>query len=232
MYYDQRKDPLDITCIISFSTGSEDVKMNMARNLAEMELTDHNKESLFEGGALHPLLELVSHDDMDMKKVAIRALENLSSLPKNGLQMIREGAEQPLLDILFHSSSSYSSLCEHAAATIMHLAASTVSQDSDQTPVSFLESDEDISKLFSLVSLTGPSVQKSIIQTFYILCQSCSTTDIKAKLIQVYISKKPWLKCYAFKYFHHLLSAYRMVWPDMSLNFSMLHQIFFIIKIT
>ncbi|PON39036.1 Coatomer beta subunit [Trema orientale] len=164
------------------STGSKEVKMNMAINLAEMDLTDHNKESLFEGGALRPLLDLVSHDDTDMRKVAIRALQNLSSVPKNGLQMIREGAERPLLDVLF--SSSYSNLHEHVAATIMHLAASTVSQDSDQTPVSFLESENDILRLFSLVSFRGPNVQESIIRTFHILCQSRSTTDIKAKLIQ------------------------------------------------
>lgn len=159
----------------------------MVSSLAEMELTDHNKESLLEGGALGPLLDLVSQDDINMKKDAIRALRNLSSLPKNGLQMIREGAGQSLLEILVHRSASYSSLREDAAATIMYLAASTVSEDSGQTPVSFLESDEDILTLFSLISLTGPDVQQSIIRTFHILCQSRSTTNIKAKLIQVYI---------------------------------------------
>ncbi|XP_062091335.1 U-box domain-containing protein 24-like [Humulus lupulus] len=166
------------------SAGPEDVKKNMAMNLAEMELTEHNKESLFEGGVLHPLLGLVSHDDIDMKRVAIRALQNLSSLPKNGLQMIREGAERQLLDLLFVRSVSHSSLHEHIAAIIMNLATSTLSQDSDQTPVSFLESDEDISTLFSLVSFTGPNVQEDIIRTFHILCQSRSSTNIKAKLIE------------------------------------------------
>ena len=159
----------------------------MVSSLAEMELTDHNKESLLEGGALRPLLDLVSQDDINMKKDAIRALRNLSSLPKNGLQMIREAADRLLLDILFHQSLSYSSLWEHAAATIMHLAFSTVTQDSDQTPVSFLESDEDILRLFSLVSLRGPAIQDSIIQTFHILCQSRST--IKRSLIEVYIQE-------------------------------------------
>lgn len=161
--------------------------MIMATNLAEMELTDHNKESLFEGGVLDPLIDLVSHGQIHMKTVAVKALRNLSSLPKNGLQMIREGAVRPLLDLLFHHYSSNSSLREYVAATIMHLAMSTVSQESVETPILFLESDGDILKLISLINLTGPSVQQSIIQTFYALCQSQSSTNIKMSLIQVHI---------------------------------------------
>ncbi|CAB4270296.1 unnamed protein product [Prunus armeniaca] len=120
------------------SAGPEDVKMAMASNLAEMELTDHNKESLIEGGVLSPLLYLVSHGDIPIKTVAVKALRNLSSLPKNGLQMIREGAERPLLDLLFNLSSSLSSLREYLAATIMHLAMS-VSLESSQTPSSAIQ---------------------------------------------------------------------------------------------
>lgn len=156
--------------------------MIMATNLAEMELTDHNKESLVEGGGLGPLLDLVSHGQIQMKTVAVRALRNLSSLPKNGLQIIREGAVRPLIDLLFHPNSSSSSLREYVAATIMHLAMSTVSQGSGMTSILFLESDEDIYRLFSLISLTGPSIQQSIIQTFYALCQSQSGTNIKMKI--------------------------------------------------
>lgn len=159
----------------------------MASNLADMELTDHNKESLLERGVLGPLLYLVSHGDIPIKVVAVRALRNLSSLPKNGLQMIREGAVRPLLDLLFNLSSSLSSLREYIAATIMHLAMSIVSQESSQTPVSFLELDEDVVKLFTLINLMGPNVQQSIIRTFYSLCQSPSAISIKTKLIEVCI---------------------------------------------
>ncbi|KAL0002349.1 hypothetical protein SO802_016130 [Lithocarpus litseifolius] len=167
------------------STGPEDVKLTMATTLAEMELTDHNKESLFEGGVLGPLLHFVSHGDTHMKNVAAKALRNLSSLPKNGLQMIKEAAVRPLLDTLFnHSASSSSSLREHAAGTIKHLAVSTMSPESSQLPVSLLESDEDIFRLFSLINLTGPEIQQSIIQTFQALCQSPSAPIIKSKLSQ------------------------------------------------
>ncbi|KAF3960330.1 hypothetical protein CMV_014948 [Castanea mollissima] len=166
------------------STGPEDVKLTMATTLAEMELTDHNKESLFEGGVLGPLLHFVSHGDTHMKNVAAKALRNLSSLPKNGLQMIKEAAVRPLLDSLFNHSAPSSSLREYAAGTIMHLAVSTVSQESSQIPVSLLESDEDILMLFSLINLTGPEIQQSIIQTFQALCQSPSAPIIKTKLSQ------------------------------------------------
>lgn len=159
----------------------------MATNLAEMELTEHNKETLFAGGVLGPLLDMVSHGQIHMKDVAVKALQNLSSLPKNGLQMIREGAVRPLIDLLFHHNSTYSSFREHVAATIMHLAVATVSQGSGQAPIILLESDEDIFKLFSLINLTGPNVQQSIIQTFHALCQSQSSTNIKMKLMQVRI---------------------------------------------
>lgn len=185
--YFRKLERIFIIACATLCTGPEHVKMIMTATLAELELTDHNKESLLEGGVLGPLLDFVSHGDIKMKKVAVIALQNLSSFPKIGLQLIREGAECPLLDLLFHHSSSNSSLREHVATTIMHLAASTLSQESHQTPVSFLESDDYIFRLFSLINLTVPEVQNCIIRTFYILCQSSSATIIKAKLIEVHI---------------------------------------------
>ncbi|XWS32010.1 hypothetical protein CRYUN_Cryun23aG0124100 [Craigia yunnanensis] len=165
------------------STGPEDVKLIMATTVAEMELTDHNKVVLLEGGALDPLLHLVSHGGIQMKSVAVKALRNLSSVPKNGMQMIKEGALRPLLDLL-HLSSSSPTLREQVAAVIMHLAVSTMSQESNETPVSLLESDEDIFMLFSLINLTGQEVQQNILQIFQALCQSPSAATIKTKLTQ------------------------------------------------
>ncbi|KAI4328950.1 hypothetical protein L6164_021260 [Bauhinia variegata] len=165
------------------STGPDDVKMTMATTLAEMELTDHNKESLFEGGVLGPLLQLVSHVDVQVKIIAARALQNLSSLKKNAIEMIQQAAERPLLDLLFHNGLPSSSLREHVAAIIMQLAVSTISQDGEK-PVFLLESDEDVFKLFSLVSISGPDLERYILQTFYALCQSPSSSYIRAKLIE------------------------------------------------
>ncbi|XP_022757586.1 U-box domain-containing protein 44-like [Durio zibethinus] len=165
------------------STGPEDVKVNMATTVGEMELTDHNKVVLLEGGALGPLLHWVSHGSIQMKSVAVKALRNLSSVPKNGLQMIKEGASRPLLDLLRLSSSS-PTLREQVAATVMNLAVSTISQESNETQISLLESDEDIFMLFSLINLTGPEVQQNILQTFEALCHSPSAANIKNKMTQ------------------------------------------------
>ncbi|KAH1130214.1 hypothetical protein J1N35_001592 [Gossypium stocksii] len=165
------------------STGPDDVKLIMATAIAEMELTDHNKVVLLERGALRPLLKWVSHGGIQMKSVAVKALRNLSSVPKNGLQMIKEGASRPLLDLL-HLGSSSSALREQVAATVMHLAVSTMSQESTETPVSLLESDEDVFMVFSLINLTGPEIQQNLLQIFQALCQSPSAVYIKTKLTQ------------------------------------------------
>lgn len=162
------------------------MKMVMVKMLAEMESTDHNKEVLFDNGILAPLLRLVSHNDVQMKLVALKALQNLSSLKKNGLEMIRQGAARLLFGILFQHSLSSSSLCEHVAPIIMQLAESTISQDT-QTPVSLLESDEEVFNLFSLVSYIQPDVRQYIIHTFYALCQSPSASYIRNKLREVSI---------------------------------------------
>lgn len=165
------------------SSGPEDVKLIMVKTLADMELTDLNKSSLLEDGVLHSLLHLISHSNSEMKQVAVKAIQNLSSLPKNGLHMIREGVVGPLLDLLCHHTSS-PSLREQIAATIVQLATSTVFQDSSETPVSFLESDGDVSRLFSLISFTGPTTQQSLLRAFHAMCQSPSATTIKTKLNQ------------------------------------------------
>lgn len=166
------------------STGPEDVKLIMAATLAEMELSDHNKAVLVEEGVVGPLLRLVLHMDPEMKRVAVKALQNLSSIPQNGLQMIKDGAVVPLLDLLYEHTLSARSLREEAAATIMNLAVAATVHETGQPDVVFLGVDDDIFRLFSLITRTGPSVQKSILRTFIAMCQSPSAGEIRSKLRQ------------------------------------------------
>lgn len=160
----------------------------MVTTLAEMELTDHSKATLFEDGALEPLLQLVSHGDVHTKTMAVKALQKLSSLHQNGLQMIRERAVRPLLDLLHCRMTSSPSLREQVAATIMNIAISARHLGPDET-LGFLESDDEISQLFSLIIFTGPKIQQSILQTFYALCQLQLAGDMRAKLRQVSIQR-------------------------------------------
>ncbi|KAK6918180.1 U-box domain [Dillenia turbinata] len=164
-------------------SGPEDVKMMMATTLAEMELTEHSKLTLVESGVLKTLLPLVSHSYLQMKKIAVKALYNLSTVPSNGQKMIREGTVALLVYILQHHTSS-SELHEQVAATILHLAMSTMSPETGRTSVSLFESDEDISKLFSLITFRGSNVQQSILRAFHAVCQSPFSKDIKIKLTQ------------------------------------------------
>lgn len=166
----------------SVFTGPADVKTIMAKCLAEMELTDRYKLSLFEGGALDSLLQMISEGDDQIKEVGVKALRNLSSIPVNGWQMIRQGSVSTFLNLLYHSTSQ--SLREQIAATVMHLALSTTSQPSGGTQLSLFECDEEIIKLFSFINLTVPAVQRNILRSFYALCQSPSATTVKAKLNQ------------------------------------------------
>lgn len=170
--------------LLRLSSGPEDVRVIMAKALAEMELTDYNKSSLFENGALGSLLHLVSHVDIHTKHVAVEALYNLSSLPSNGQRMIREGSVRPLLDLLYHYSSSSTKLREQVAAILLQLALSTSSQETSKTPVSLLESNEDINKLFNMINITEPGLKTSILRIFHALCHSPSAANIKAELFQ------------------------------------------------
>ncbi|KAK9145719.1 hypothetical protein Sjap_005622 [Stephania japonica] len=169
------------------SSGSEDVQMNMTKTLAEMELSDYNKLILFESGVLDPLIQLVSHVDIEMKLVAARALQSLSSVPQNGLRMIREGAMGALLDLLYRGSTSCPSLRELAAGIIMNIAISTTNDEAGQIEAPLLENDDDIFKLFSLINLNPPNVQKCILQIFHAMCRGPSAVDIKPKIRQTAI---------------------------------------------
>lgn len=157
----------------------------MAATLSEVDLTDHNKISLFREGALGPLLQMLCHDDIEMKTVAVNALQNLSSVPQNGLQMIRDGALGPLFELLYRHGLSSPSLREPVATVIMHLAVSMCAPEAEHLQISIVESEEDIFKLFSLISLTGPDIQSGVLRTFQAICQSPSGPNIRAKLRQV-----------------------------------------------
>ncbi|ONK59220.1 uncharacterized protein A4U43_C08F4210 [Asparagus officinalis] len=172
-----------ILLLVTISNGSGDIKKVMVATLAEMELTDHSKADLFRDGALEPLLHLVSHGDRDIKIMAVKALQSLSSLHQNGLQMIRKRAVHQFMDLLRPHDSTSSVLQELVAVTIMNIAKSVPTVEDDES-LGFLESDDDISWLFSLIISTGPNIQCSILQTFYALGQLPSSKDMRTRLRQ------------------------------------------------
>nr|GMC58187.1 U-box domain-containing protein 44-like [Ipomoea batatas] len=157
----------------------------MAKALTDAQLSDQSKLSLLRGGALNPLLKFFCHSDMEKKVVAIEALLNLSTVAENGLMMIKEGAVEPLFELLFCDAAS-PLLCEKVAAILMHLSLSRIGEDGNNGYVPFLESQEQIFKLFSLVSLSGSEVQQSILHTFCAMCQSpVSGYNVRTRLRKI-----------------------------------------------
>ncbi|XP_019415331.1 PREDICTED: U-box domain-containing protein 44-like [Lupinus angustifolius] len=175
--------------LLNLSTGPENMKLIMTETLSKIALTDQNKLSLVKDGALQPLLRLLVNDNVEIKKVVVKALLQLSSLPENGLQMIREGVDQPLLELLYFHSLQSPALRKEVVATIMHLAISTTHQQIEEERVSLLDSEEDIFKFFSLISLTGPEIQIMILKAFHALCQSFSGFTIRKRLKQISAAK-------------------------------------------
>lgn len=167
------------------SSGSESVQRVMAERLSEVEMTDHAKLMVCESGVVESLVAMLSHVDIEMKKAAILALEKLSGVPQNGLKMMKQGAVEMLFGILFRESLSMPNLVEKVVATIMNLALSLTSHKGDHEETPFLESEEDVFKLFSLISLYGPSVQQNVLRTFLAACQSPSGLHIRKTLRKI-----------------------------------------------
>ncbi|KAI3783842.1 hypothetical protein L1987_42930 [Smallanthus sonchifolius] len=167
------------------ASGSESVQRLMVETLSELEMTDHGKLMVCENGTIELLVTILSHNDIDMKKAAILALEKLSGVPQNGLEIIKQNATEILLGILFRESLSIPSLVEKIVATVMNLALSLPSQESDHREILFLESEEDVFKFFSLISLNGPNVQQSVLRTFLAVCQSPSGLNIRNTLRKI-----------------------------------------------
>ncbi|XP_028099514.1 U-box domain-containing protein 43-like isoform X2 [Camellia sinensis] len=174
-----------ILLLVTMSSSDDTQAAKDAHELLEnLSFDDQNVVQMAKANYFGPLLHFLS-SDIEMKKVAVKALQNLSSMPQNGQQMIREGAVGPLFELLYCHRLSSSSFRKQVAATIAHLAISNTSPEEDEMQVSIFESEEDVFKLFSLVSLTGLDVQESILQIFIVTCQSSSGFEIRTALRQI-----------------------------------------------
>lgn len=101
------------------SHGSDGSKLIMAKALADMELTELNKQTLGLGGAVPPLVKMISLK-LEAKAAALKALQNLSSFEPNKRYIAEAGAVLLVLDHLL-SGKFPVSLRESAAAIIENL---------------------------------------------------------------------------------------------------------------
>eukprot|EP00250_Pteridium_aquilinum_P024374 c28987_g1_i1 orf=192-3179(+) len=86
--------------IRGLSHGSDESRLRMASALADMELTELNKQNVGEGGAIAPLVGLIS-EKLEMKAVALKVLESLSDITNNKSYMAEAGAVPIVFQTLF-----------------------------------------------------------------------------------------------------------------------------------
>lgn len=80
--------------------GSNESKLIMAKCLAELQLTELNKQSLGEGGAISSLVQMVP-GNLEGKAAALKALQNLSTFGPNKSYIAEAGAIPLVLEHLF-----------------------------------------------------------------------------------------------------------------------------------
>eukprot|EP00249_Psilotum_nudum_P020562 c27758_g1_i3 orf=1199-4219(+) len=96
--------------------GTDDSRLIMAKAIANMKLTDQNKQSLGECGAIPPLVKMLS-SNLEVKAAALGALQNLSSFGPNKSLMAVAGAIPVVLEHLF--SGRYRLTVRESAAAIL-----------------------------------------------------------------------------------------------------------------
>lgn len=80
--------------------GSDNSKLIMAKALADLELTQQSMETLGEGGAIPPLVRMIT-ENLEIKAAALRALQNLASCGSNKRRLAEAGAAPLVLEHLF-----------------------------------------------------------------------------------------------------------------------------------
>lgn len=166
------------------SAGSNISKKTMAETLAEVDLMDHMKSTLFDDGVDRPLFSLITEGDYECKQKAVKALSNLSTVPHNGLKLIKDGAMTMFLPLLYDPSAV--NIRDHVANIIMNLAFAASSAEAGDVLFPLLDSDDELLKLVTFVPVNTPKVQRSILQTVCALCRHPSATDMRTKLRQVF----------------------------------------------
>lgn len=80
--------------------GSDNSRLIMAKALADLELTQQSMETLGEGGAIPPLVRMIT-ENLEIKAAALRALQNLASCGSNKRCLAEAGAAPLVLEHLF-----------------------------------------------------------------------------------------------------------------------------------
>ncbi|XP_068649959.1 U-box domain-containing protein 44-like isoform X2 [Aristolochia californica] len=158
--------------------------------LKTLSFLNENVVQMARANYFKPLLERLSSESDNMKKIMAAALADIELTDIGKSTLVDEGILGSLLSLISdgdaevrRSASSSQTERELVAATIMHISMSAQMLESDDVFGQVLDS-EDIMKLLSLVNMTGPGVQRSILRTFHALCKHPSAIEMRIKLRQ------------------------------------------------
>ncbi|KAL3648223.1 hypothetical protein CASFOL_007647 [Castilleja foliolosa] len=158
--------------IMYLKEGSEMSKVLMATALSRMELTDQNKASLGEDGAIEPLVNMFNVGNLEAKLAALNALQSLSNLKQNIKRLVDTGIVVSLLQLLFSVTSILMMLREPASSILAKVARSE----------SILVKQDVAHQMLSLLSLSCPVVQNHLLEALNSIVLHSSASKIRERM--------------------------------------------------
>ncbi|XP_019159510.1 PREDICTED: U-box domain-containing protein 44-like isoform X1 [Ipomoea nil] len=152
--------------------GSDMSKVLMATAVSRMELTDKNRASLGEDGAIHPLVKMFSTGNLESKQSALSALQNLSGLSENVQRLVNSGIVATLLQLLFSVTSVLMTLREPASAILAKIAHSE----------GLLVKPDVAQQMLSLLNLTSPVIQCHLLEALNSIASNSGASKVRRKM--------------------------------------------------
>ncbi|XP_009382582.2 U-box domain-containing protein 44 [Musa acuminata AAA Group] len=152
--------------------GSEMNKILMANAISRMKLTDQMKSTLGEEGSIEPLVKMFTMGKLESKLSALGALRNLSGLRENIHRLIKSGAVEPLLQLLFSVTSVLVTLREPASAILASIAQSDL----------ILIKKGVAPQILSLLNHSSPAIQIHLLQALNSIASHPNAKRIRTKM--------------------------------------------------
>ncbi|KAL2610273.1 hypothetical protein R1flu_028846 [Riccia fluitans] len=197
-------------------SGPEDVRYEMASDLATIPLTSEVKQLVAKEGA-HVLVRMLDDSHTQTREVALKAIRVLASLESNGKILIEAGILPPVMKDLFMVGTAVPMrMKEICAAILAHVVMSsgewqTTSIDPEGNT---LISETIVHNLLHLISNTGPAIEARLLQVLVGLASSNQSVAnlvsyIKSagaivSLIQFLEASQDQLRIPAVRLLHHL----------------------------
>ncbi|KAG6550122.1 hypothetical protein Mapa_008078 [Marchantia paleacea] len=155
--------------------GPEDVRYEMASDLATIPLTTEVKQLVAEEGA-HVLVDMLGKPHPQTREVALKALRSLSSIESNGKLLIEAGILPPLMrDLFMVGASQVPMRMKEVCASVLANVVSTTGEW-QTTPIdsqgNTLISEQIVHNLLHLIGNTGPAIGARLLQVLVGLASS------------------------------------------------------------